>query len=78
MDENDDREAIKAEARRLHQRARRWWVEVPEDWYYFDDEDFESLIAGIHHDRVRLKIRRNQLGFVVGVIATLGTIAALF
>jgi hypothetical protein len=72
-------EAVKEEARRLHQSARRWHVEVPEEWYVTDANDSEYFIGGLYHDRVRARIRNHQwslLGSAVALIGGILTIAA--
>ena len=71
---NDEIESVKVEARRLRQSARRWWVEVPDEWYCTDTEDFESFIGGLYHDRIRMRIRSRQVALVVGAI---GAVAAV-
>jgi hypothetical protein len=68
-------EDMKAEARSLNQKARWLSVEIPDEWYVTDDDDFEVFIGGLYHDRVRAKIQTaywrlftSSIGLVGGVL----------
>ena len=72
-------EEVKDQARRLHQKAKRWNVEVPQEWYVTDNGDFELFIGGLYHDPVKARIRNAQwtfVGLLVGIVGGLLGIAA--
>jgi len=51
-----EQERVKATARTLRQKAEYWGAEISEDWFVRDDDDFESFIGGLFHERVRIRI----------------------
>lgn len=80
MGRPDEVEEVKVEARRLHKRAKRLGVEVPQEWYVTDEDDFESFIGGLYHDRLLIKIRNAQwllLTSGIGLVGGIFGIAAL-
>ena len=80
VEHNEELEAVKVEARRLHRSARTWGVEIPEEWYCTDPDDSESFIGGLYHDRVRSRIsnkRWTMLTSGVGLVGGILGIAAL-
>ena len=80
MDEDHERGEVKAEARRLHQQAKRWRVEIPEEWYVTvrdPNDDFESFIGGVYHDRVKAKIQNARWALLTSGIGLVGGILGI-
>lgn len=75
--EHPELEAVKVVARRLHSSARWWNVEIPEEWYRTDDDDFESFIGGLYHERVRTRIRQKQWSLLTSGIGLVGGILGI-
>src|SRR3954463_1140427 len=65
-------EEIRAEARRLHRQARRWIVEVPDEWYVSAEDDFEIFIGARYHERVRAKLQNAQWRLLTSGIGLIG------
>jgi hypothetical protein len=74
--DNPEESAVLEAARRLHHRAARWSVEIPEEWYVTGD-DGESVIGGIFYERVRDRIRRAKLAYRCASVSLVGGILGI-
>jgi hypothetical protein len=70
-------EEIRAEARRLNRDARRWSVEVPDEWYVTAEDDYEIIIDGRYHERVRARLADAKWRLLTSGIGLIGGVLGI-
>ena len=71
LSELDEQGLVEEESDRLRQQAKRWGVEIPDEFLVHAEDD-SLFIGGAYHERMALKIRdakRETIKFWVGSVA---------